>query len=66
MRLIELADGCLDVPARLCDLEVTGLTSDSREVQPGFLFVAVKGELTDGHLYVAKAEAAGIPVIMDD
>jgi UDP-N-acetylmuramoyl-L-alanyl-D-glutamate--2,6-diaminopimelate ligase len=66
MRLIELADGCLDVPARLCDLEVTGLTSDSREVQPGFLFVAVKGELTDGHLYVAKAEAAGAVAVVGD
>ena len=66
MRLIELADGCLDVPARLCDLEVTGLTSDSREVEPGSLFVAVRGELTDGHLYVNSAESAGAVAVVGD
>ncbi|MEK7343142.1 MAG: UDP-N-acetylmuramoyl-tripeptide--D-alanyl-D-alanine ligase [Pseudomonadota bacterium] len=34
---------------------VSGVAFDSREVGPGDLFVAMKGETTDGHKFVAKA-----------
>lgn len=37
----------------------TGVTFDSREVRPGDLFVALKGETTDGHRYLDAAFAAG-------
>lgn len=40
------------------DFSATGITFDSREVQPGDLFVALKGE-RDGHDFVAGAFAAG-------
>ena len=33
------------------DLEIKGLTSDSRAVKKGYLFVAVKGDSQDGHRY---------------
>jgi UDP-N-acetylmuramoyl-tripeptide--D-alanyl-D-alanine ligase len=39
--------------------EVTGVTFDSREVQPGDLFVAMPGTVHDGHKFVAGAFAAG-------
>jgi len=39
--------------------EVTGVTFDSREVGPGDLFVAMKGEHTDGHKFLDRAFAAG-------
>jgi UDP-N-acetylmuramoyl-tripeptide--D-alanyl-D-alanine ligase len=39
--------------------EVTGVTFDSREVQPGDLFVAMPGTATDGHAFVDSAFAAG-------
>lgn len=39
--------------------EVTGVTFDSREVEPGFLFVAMPGTVADGHDYVPKAFASG-------
>jgi len=42
--------------------EVTGVTFDSREVQPGDLFVAMPGTVHDGHRFVDgafAAEAAG-------
>ncbi|HYI41774.1 MAG TPA: UDP-N-acetylmuramoyl-tripeptide--D-alanyl-D-alanine ligase [Allosphingosinicella sp.] len=39
--------------------DVTGVAFDSREVEPGHLFVALKGEATDGHLFLDKAFAAG-------
>src|SRR4028118_259657 len=41
------------------DFAVTGVAFDSREIGPGDLFLALKGEATDGHLFVGKAVAAG-------
>ncbi|MFZ2983418.1 MAG: Mur ligase family protein, partial [Sphingobium sp.] len=38
---------------------VSGVAFDSREVGPGDLFVALKGEATDGHNYVDTAIASG-------
>ena len=39
--------------------EATGVTFDSREVQPGDLFIAMPGTVYDGHKFVAGAFAAG-------
>ena len=39
--------------------EVTGVTFDSREVQPGDLFVAMPGTAADGHAFVDSALASG-------
>jgi UDP-N-acetylmuramoyl-tripeptide--D-alanyl-D-alanine ligase len=39
--------------------KVTGVTFDSREVQPGDLFVAMPGTVHDGHRFVEGAFAAG-------
>ncbi len=39
--------------------EVTGVTFDSREVEHGWLFVAMPGTVADGHDYAGKAFAAG-------
>ena len=39
--------------------EVNGVAFDSREVGPGDLFIAMKGETTDGHLFVGQAREAG-------
>jgi len=41
------------------EFEAAGVAFDSREIGPGDLFVALKGEATDGRLYVDKAFAAG-------
>ncbi|UYY59561.1 UDP-N-acetylmuramoyl-tripeptide--D-alanyl-D-alanine ligase [Sphingomonas sp. S2-65] len=41
------------------DFAATGVTFDSREVGPGDLFLALKGEATDGHRFVAQAFASG-------
>ncbi|WP_319588025.1 UDP-N-acetylmuramoyl-L-alanyl-D-glutamate--2,6-diaminopimelate ligase [uncultured Desulfobulbus sp.] len=38
---------------------VTAVTSDSRQVIPGSLFVAVQGEKTDGRLFIADAIKKG-------
>jgi UDP-N-acetylmuramoyl-tripeptide--D-alanyl-D-alanine ligase len=39
--------------------DVTGVTFDSREVGPGDLFLALKGETTDGHRFLDQAFAQG-------
>lgn len=36
-------------------VEVRGLTADSRQVQPGMLFVALRGATVDGHAFVKQA-----------
>jgi UDP-N-acetylmuramoyl-tripeptide--D-alanyl-D-alanine ligase len=41
------------------DFSVSGVTFDSREVEGGHLFLALKGEATDGHLFLDKAYGAG-------
>ncbi|WP_213980588.1 UDP-N-acetylmuramoyl-tripeptide--D-alanyl-D-alanine ligase [Sphingomonas sp. dw_22] len=39
--------------------EASGVTFDSREVGPGDLFLALKGEATDGHRFLDQAFAQG-------
>ena len=41
------------------DFDVSGVAFDSREVGPGDLFIALKGEATDGHKFLDKAFGAG-------
>ena len=44
--------------------EILGVNMDSRQVENGDLFVAVKGTQTDGHAYIAKAIAQGAKAIL--
>lgn len=46
------------------DREVTGLAYDSRRVTPGMLFVAVKGQHTDGHDYIQNAIDRGAVAVI--
>lgn len=41
------------------DKEIAGIQMDSRLVEAGHLFVAVKGTQTDGHAYIEKAIEKG-------
>lgn len=45
--------------ARVGDIEIAGITSDSRLVAPGFLFAALKGSKDDGSRYVGEAISKG-------
>jgi len=51
----------LPVKAQSADMEVgiRGIAYDSRQVQPGFLFVAIRGLVTDGHRFVNEAVSRG-------
>ena len=44
--------------------EITSITDDSRQVQPGSIFVAYRGVQTDGHKYIAGALQRGAAVII--
>ena len=41
------------------EIEVSGISYDSRKTKPGDVFVAVTGFQTDGHKYVKTAEEKG-------
>ena len=45
-------------------VQITGIESDSRKIEKGFLFVAVKGTATDGHQYIATAIEKGATAIV--
>ena len=60
--LADLLDAIEMVPQADCD--ITGVTSDSREVSPGMLFVAVPGVAVDGHKYIPQALAAGAAAVV--
>ena len=43
---------------------INGVSIDSRAVAPGQAFVAIKGDRTDGHLYLAEACACGAALLI--
>ncbi|UCI09868.1 UDP-N-acetylmuramoyl-L-alanyl-D-glutamate--2,6-diaminopimelate ligase [Mesorhizobium sp. B1-1-8] len=64
MHLKDLA-GILPVEGTACpDLEVTGLSSDSRQVKPGVVFFALAGSKADGASYAADAASRGAAAIV--
>jgi UDP-N-acetylmuramoyl-L-alanyl-D-glutamate--2,6-diaminopimelate ligase len=46
------------------NLDITGLAYNSRSVQPGNVFVCIKGFKTDGHTYIPEAVANGAAAII--
>ncbi len=56
----------LDNPEVEGDLSVrvTGVTQDSRRVQPGWIFVAIPGAISDGHAFIGHAIKAGAAAIL--
>jgi len=46
------------------DVWLKGITYDSRQVRPGFLFVSIKGFKSDGHDYVAQAVEKGAAAVV--
>jgi len=46
------------------DLEIPGVSFDSNKIKEGFLFVALKGENTDGHKYIESALRNGAKALI--
>jgi UDP-N-acetylmuramoyl-L-alanyl-D-glutamate--2,6-diaminopimelate ligase len=53
-------------PAGFSDLEIVGVTADSRTVQPGFLFAALPGSRQDGRRFGGDAVTRGAVAILTD
>src|SRR5205085_4076662 len=46
--------------------EIYGIEYDSRRIRPGYLFVAMRGETTDGNRYIDAAVEAGAVAVVSD
>lgn len=44
--------------------EITGINIDSRQIEAGHLFIAVRGTQTDGHNYIGKAIEQGAKAVI--
>ncbi|MDO5522447.1 MAG: UDP-N-acetylmuramoyl-L-alanyl-D-glutamate--2,6-diaminopimelate ligase [Bacteroidia bacterium] len=67
MQLSKLIENCKIVSLHgERDVEVESITSDSRQVQRGSLFIAVEGINTDGHDYIGKAIEQDVLVVVYD
>ena len=66
MNLTEIGGSWLKVSPRLRDIELGGISHDSREVKPGDLFVAVPGDTVDGHEFISDAVKAGAVAIVGE
>jgi len=56
----------LECPASLAERTVNGVTCDSREAAEGYVFVAVRGYATDGHLFAAEALKKGAVIAITE
>ncbi len=48
----------------LANIDIKGITCDSRKVGPDFAFICIKGYDTDGHKYALSAQEKGAAVII--
>jgi UDP-N-acetylmuramoyl-L-alanyl-D-glutamate--2,6-diaminopimelate ligase len=66
MKLSHLLDGLVSLDPQTGAIEATGVTSDSRKLKRGDIFVAVPGTKADGLAFAAQAATAGAVVIVGE
>ena len=64
MKLQQLAGPEIAVPPEFGAVEITGITADSREARPGWVFAALPGAKTDGSRFIADAIGKGASAIL--
>ncbi len=64
MTLSELFGGLAQIPADIAAREVAGVTSDSREVREGWVFVCIKGACFDGHSVAGEMLRKGAAAVV--
>ena len=62
MRLYDVLER--NAKTTLENVEITGITDDSRKVQPGSLFVCIQGDHFDGHTVAAKMLEQGAVAVV--
>jgi UDP-N-acetylmuramoyl-L-alanyl-D-glutamate--2,6-diaminopimelate ligase len=65
MNFLQILHGA-EILAQSGNASVSGLEYDSRRVKPGDVFVAMRGEGSDGNKFIDKAIAAGAVAIVSD
>lgn len=65
-QLIEGLECVRPVDPRLLDREIRNVTDDSRSIQAGSLYVAVRGTSCDGHVFVDSAKEQGAIVLGEE
>ncbi len=65
MNFLQLLQGA-EVLSESGNVAVAGVEYDSRRVRPGTVFVAMKGETSDGNRFIDQAIAAGAVAIVTD
>src|ERR1035438_5287271 len=65
MNFLDLLDGA-EYLVQQGNPQIEGLDYDSRRVRPGWCFVAIRGETTDGNGYVDEALSAGAVAVVSD
>jgi UDP-N-acetylmuramoyl-L-alanyl-D-glutamate--2,6-diaminopimelate ligase len=51
------------LPSAAAVIPITGVTGDSRQVAPGFVFVAIRGQSFDGHRFISSVIQAGATAV---
>lgn len=67
MSLNQIAHACGGTytgPDSLKNAEVSGVVIDSRKVEPGYLFIALRGERVDGHSFIPAVFAKGAACVL--
>src|ERR1700732_4699695 len=65
MTFQNLLDGA-EVLAQTGDASVSGVEFDSRRVKPGCVFVAMRGETSDGNRFIDQAIQSGAVAVVTD
>lgn len=55
-----------DLKTNISDLQITGITHNTKSVEPGDLFVALSGEKNHGAQFVSEAIASGASAVLTD
>lgn len=66
MKLADLSESKTELTKAEREIDISGLTADSRVVKPGNLFAALAGSKSDGAKFVADAVAKGAAAIVAD
>jgi UDP-N-acetylmuramoyl-tripeptide--D-alanyl-D-alanine ligase len=69
MTIKEIAQACggsINGAPSFCDTLIHGIRIDSRKVESGDLFIAVKGESLDGHDYIDSAVSNGAACVVSE
>jgi MurE/MurF fusion protein len=54
----------INIPEEKKEIEITGLSSDSKSVKPGYIFFAIKGANNNGEKFIQDAVSKGATVVI--